>query len=263
MKTLIIGDIFGKPGRHTIKEVLGKLKKEHEFDLIIANGENLAHGRGMTIKTFNEMREIGIDFFTTGNHVFSNHNIFPELIKTRPRIIRPANFPEGNIGHGHRILSIKKKKILIINLTGRVFMERNYDCPFRKIDQILAEHKKEKLDGILVDFHAEATSEKMAMKHYLDGRVTALLGTHTHVPTADSEITSKNMAYVTDIGMTGPTDSVIGVTKESVIESFLKQSNFKLDAAPGPCIFNAVMIEILGWNKAKNIEHIQIKHETM
>lgn len=258
MKILVIGDIIGKPGRLATKKAIKELKKDHKIDLIIANGENLAHGLGMTAKTYKEMREAGVDVFTTGNHVLKRPEIFPEMEKKNPKILRPANFPPGNIGKGYQVITIKKKKILIINLNGRVFIDHNYDCPFRTVDQILDEHKKSKLDGILVDFHAEATSEKIAMKHYLDGRVSALWGTHTHIPTADAEITAKGLAYITDVGMVGPTDSVIGVEKERILENFLKQTSFRLEVAVGRCIFSAVMIELTGRNRSKSIEFIQM-----
>ena len=165
MKILLIGDIIGKSGRKATTQVIKNLKKEHSFDLIVANGENMAHGIGMTKRTFEEMKEAGIDFFTSGNHIYDKSDIFPEMEKKLTKIIRPANFPEGNIGYGHRLLTIKKKKILIINLIGRVFFKHNYDCPFKKFDEILNEYKKDKPDIILVDFHAEATSEKIALKH--------------------------------------------------------------------------------------------------
>ena len=258
MNILFIGDIIGKAGRNTAKRAVAQLKKDHKIDFVIANGENLAHGLGMTVRTYQEMREAGIDFFTTGNHIYNKPDIFPELEKKSTKIIRPANFPPGNPGIGHQIIKKGSKQILIINLNGRVFMDHNYDCPFRAVDQILEDHKKVKLDGIFVDFHAEATSEKIAMKHYLNGRVSALVGTHTHVPTADAEVTDKGLAYITDVGMTGPTDSVIGVEKESIIESFLKQTNFKLEVAEGRCIFNSVMVEIIGCTCSKSIDLVQM-----
>ncbi len=258
MNILFIGDIVGKPGRNATKKAIKQLKDEHNIDLVIANGENLAHGLGITLKTSKEMCEAGVDFFTSGNHIYKNKDIFKEMEKKSTRIIRPANFPPGNVGKGYRVISKKGKKLLVINLTGRVFFDHNYDCPFRAIDQILDEHKKTKLDGIIIDFHAEATSEKIAMKHYLDGRVSALIGTHTHVPTADAEVTQKSMAYITDVGMTGPTDSVIGVEKKSILESFLRQTKFKLEVAKGSCVFNAVMLEITGRSKANSIELIQM-----
>ena len=232
MKILVIGDIVGKPGRLATKKAIMELKKDHDIDLVIANGENMAHGLGP--------------------------EIFPEMEKKNTKIIRPANFPPGNVGKGYQVITLKKKKILIINLNGRVFINHDYDCPFRAVDQILDKHKKAKLDGILVDLHAEATSEKIAMKHYLDGRVSALWGTHTHIPTADAQISKKGLAYITDIGMVGPVDSVIGVEKENILESFLKQTKFKLEVAKGRCIFNAVMIEITGRTRSKSIDLVQM-----
>ena len=265
MKILVIGDIVGRPGRKAAKEAILKLKKKHRFDLIIANGENLAHGSGITLTTLKEMREAGVDIFTTGNHIWRHPEVFPEMQKDNTIILRPANYPPSNLGHGQRLLKVKNKKILVINLIGRVFMDKAYDCPFRKMDEILGRFEKEKLDAILVDFHAEATSEKAALKHYLDGRVTALWGTHTHVATADAEVTAKGTAFITDVGMTGPTDSIIGAVKEPVLESFLKQIPFRLDVAEGACIFNAVVIEITGKGlpdsqagKAKSIKPIRL-----
>ena len=257
MKILIIGDIIGSPGRRATKEAIRQIKNEQEIDCVIANGENISHGIGMTKKNFEEMREAGIDFFTTGNHILKKPDIFPEMEKKKVRVIRPANFPPGNPGKGYEILEVGKKKLLIINLIGRVFMSHHYDCPFREADKILEEFKDTKLDGILVDFHAEATSEKVALKHYLDGRVAALWGTHTHVPTADAEVTEKGMAYITDLGMVGPTNSIIGDAKESIIESFLKQTHFKLDVAEGRCVFNAIVIEMTGRHSCKSIAFIQ------
>ncbi len=247
MNILFIGDIVGKPGRLATAQALRKLKKEHTLDLVIANGENLAHGKGMTDRTFAEMREAGVDFFTTGNHILSKPEIYAEMQKKDTRVLRPENFPEGNIGMGHRVLAVGKKKLLVLNLIGRVFMPHAYDCPFRTADRILEQHKKTKLDGIFVDFHAETTSEKIAMKHYLDGRASVLVGTHTHVPTADAEVTKKGLAYMTDVGMTGPTDSVIGARKDNVIESILLQKHFQHEVAEGPeCVFNAVLVQVTG-----------------
>ena len=259
MKTLIIGDIFGKPGRRMTKKVIKKLREEYEIDFIIANTENLAHGSGMTLATFNEMKEAGIDFFTTGNHIFKKKEIFPELEKESTKILRPENFPPANPGKGHQVIQINDQQILIVNLMGRVFMRHDYDCPLRTIDRVLEQYQKETFDAIFVDFHGEATSEKIAFKHYVDGRVTAVWGTHTHVPTADEEVTQKGTAYITDVGMVGPMDSVIGSKKEEIIESYLKQDKFRLDVAPdGPCVFNAILIESNDM-KAEKIQRIQIK----
>ncbi len=259
MNFLLIGDIMGRPGRKTAQRAIEEIRQEHEVDLVIANGENLAHGAGMTQKTYDEMREAGVDFFTSGNHIYDKEGIIPELQKENTRVIRPANFPPGNIGQGYRALNVDGKKVLIVNLIGRVFMHRNYDCPFLAMDRILREHEAEELEAVLVDFHAEATSEKVALKHYLDGRVTALWGTHTHVPTADEEVSEKGTAYQSDLGMTGPSDSVIGVAKESVVQSFLKQVSFKLEVPEGPCVFNALLIESKN-RKAVSVQRIQKKY---
>ncbi len=257
MKILIIGDIIGRPGREATRTGIRKMKREHEIDLVIANGENVSHGIGMTQKNFEELREAGVDFFTSGNHILKKPDIFQEMSKKEVRVIRPANFPPGNPGKGYEVIEVGKKKLLIINLIGRVFMSHSYDCPFRKADEILKEFSESKLDGILVDFHAEATSEKAALKHYLDGRVSALWGTHTHVPTADLEVTKKGMAYITDLGMVGPTDSVIGCSKESIIDSYLLQTHFKLDVPSGRCVFNAIILELTSEKSCASAHFVQ------
>ncbi len=260
MKVLVIGDIFGRPGRETTKKAIEALKDQHDIDLIIANGENLAHGAGMTKKTYREMLDAGVDYFTTGNHIYDNPDIFEELDKKSTKILAPANYPPGNIGKGYDIITVNKKKVLLINLMGRVFIDKDFDCPFRKIDEILEETKKEKLEAILIDLHAEATSEKIAFMHYVNGRASVLWGTHTHVPTADADISEEGLAYITDVGFTGPTAGVIGVKKENIINSFLKQGKFKMDVAEGPTVFNAVLVEIEGM-KAKSIEQISLKYD--
>lgn len=256
MKILFIGDIVGRPGRETTKKAINKLKVQYEIDVVIANGENMAHGKGFSLKGFTELKD-DVDLFTGGNHTWADQDILTEVNKADTKIIRPANFPPGNEGKGVQIIHKKGKKILVINLIGRVFFHHNYDCPFRTIDEILKDQLKNQFDAVLVDLHAEATSEKAAMRHYLDGRVTALVGTHTHVPTADAIITKQAMAYITDVGMVGPIDSIIGAEKKAILNSFLKQTPFKLDVPHGPCIFNAVMIEIEKY-EAKKIEPIQL-----
>lgn len=258
MKLLIIGDIVGKSGRRATQKAIEILKKDHDFDLIVANGENMAHGSGMTKKTFQEMCNAGIDFFTSGNHILKKNDIFSELEKEKPLIIRPANFAPGNEGIGYRLLQVKDKKILIINLIARVFMGRHYDCPFREADRLL-ENFSDEADFVLVDFHGEATSEKIAMKHYLNGRVAALWGTHTHVPTADFEVTEKGMAYITDIGMVGAKDSILGAEKEPILNSFLTQKSFALNPAEGRCVFNAIMLNLISNGVSDDIDLIQME----
>ncbi len=261
MKIIFIGDIVGRPGRKTVKEILPALKEEYSPDIVIANGENMAHGRGISEESVSEMQDAGITFFTSGNHIFANAPAVPKLDDKKFPVIRPANFPPGNPGRGYQIIETGKlQKVLIVNLMGRVFMKQNYDCPFRTMDQIIAEHAGDNLSAIIVDIHAEATSEKVALGHYLNGRVSAVIGTHTHIPTADSTILSEGTAYITDVGMVGVTDSVIGVQKEPVIKGFLTQMPFKYEIVDGPSIFASVLIEIDdSTGKATDIKQI-IKH---
>ena len=261
MKILFVGDIVGRPGRNATKELLPKLKEKYSPDVIIANGENVCHGRGISEETIKELQGAGITFFTSGNHVYANKQGLAKLDDKKFPVIRPANFPPGNPGRGYQVIeTAKMQKILVINLIGRVFMRQNYDCPFRTTDAILEEHKTEQIDAVLVDMHCEATSEKIALGHYLDGRVSAVIGTHTHVPTADAAILSEGTAYITDVGMVGVEDSVIGVEKEPIIKGFLTQMPFKYEIADGPTIFAAVYIEIDDTTKkADKIEQI-IEH---
>jgi len=258
MKILFIGDIVARPGRRTVKELLPAIREEYSPDVIIANGENMAHGRGISEETVKEMQEAGVTFFTSGNHIFANPVAVPKLDDKKFPVIRPANFPPGNPGRGYHVIETGKlQKILIINLIGRVFMKQNYDCPFRIADQIINEHMCDNLSATIVDFHAEATSEKVALGHYLDGRVSAVVGTHTHIPTADPTILSGGTAYITDVGMVGVTDSVIGVQKEPIIKGFLTQMPFKYEIVDGPSIFAGVLIEIdESTKKATDIKQI-------
>lgn len=261
MKILFIGDIFGEGGRRMVKKTLPSLIKEEEPDLVITNAENLSHGNGFTTKAIKEMRDAGVDFFTNGNHVWGNNDGAKHLDDPNFPVIRPANFPSDDIpGDGYRIIKDSKgNKVLVVCLMGRVFMKKDYDCPFIKMDQILEEVKKEKLAAIFVDFHAEATAEKYALAHYLDGRVSALIGTHTHVPTADSHILEDGTAFMSDAGMVGAVDSVIGVKKDIIIKSFLTQLPVKHEPeTSGQMVFSSVMVEIdEKTKKALNIHHIQ------
>jgi len=256
---LFIGDIIGRVGRETVKKVLPDLKKEKEIDFVIANAENLAHGMGVTEKTVAEMLEAGVDLLTSGNHLWDKKDYQGVLEKHPEAIIRPANYPPEVPGKGYRICKIGGSKILVLNLIGRVFFPDDYDCPFRKADEILEEFKNENLGGIIIDFHAEATSEKNALGFYLDGKVSAVIGTHTHIPTEDYCILPKGTAYVTDTGMTGPLDSVLGVKKEIIIKNFLTQmpQHFEVQDE-GEGIFNAVYLEIDPKTKrAKKVEKIK------
>ncbi|MGB9802875.1 TIGR00282 family metallophosphoesterase [Desulfofundulus sp.] len=242
MRLLFIGDIVGRPGRRALKENLPGLLQELDIDFVVANGENAAGGNGITREVARELLASGIDVITMGNHVWDHKEIF-DLIEQEKRILRPANYPPGVPGTGFYLGEDgHNRKVAVLNLAGRVFMSE-LDCPFRKVDQLLSQ-----LGGltrvILVDFHAEATSEKMAMGWYLAGRVSAVCGTHTHVQTADERILPGGTAYITDVGMTGPRDSVIGVKKELVLNKFLTQLPRRFEVAAGPYQFNAVVIDV-------------------
>jgi metallophosphoesterase (TIGR00282 family) len=243
IKILFIGDICGKLGRRAIKEMLPNLKNTLKPDLVIANAENIAHGTGITESTLKEILDAGVDYCTNGDHAFDQ----PKQIDVYNKlpIIRPANFPPEAPGKGYAIIEKNGHKILLINLVGRVFMSMDYDCPFRKLDEILANLPDKKLSAIIIDMHAEATSEKISLKHYADGKASAILGTHTHVPTADAEITSKGTAYITDVGMTGFADGCIGISKENIIKMFLTQVKQEhIIPETGKAILNAVLITV-------------------
>jgi 2',3'-cyclic-nucleotide 2'-phosphodiesterase len=237
LRILAIGDIIGKPGRNAVRDLLPGLRREHRINLIIGNGENTAGGIGITPSTAQELFDSGIDVITTGNHVWAHKDIIPYL-DGNLAVVRPLNYPPSAPGRGY----LYKDGVLVVNLIGRTFMG-NFDCPFRAMDQLLSKVEG-KSNIIIVDFHAEATSEKVAMGWYLDGRVSAVLGTHTHVGTIDGRILSGGTAYVTDIGMVGPLNSVIGDDPHAVIDRFLTQMPSRLPVADGPVVFNAVLIEV-------------------
>jgi len=251
LRILTIGDIIGKPGRTAVKEILPGLCYEHKIDLVVGNGENAAGGLGLTPSTAEELFDSGIDVITTGNHIWAYKEIIPYL-DSEPPLLRPLNYPPTNPGRGYLL----KKKVLIVNLVGRVFIG-NFDCPFRAMDQLLAELEHKSIP-IIVDFHAEATSEKVAMGKYLDGRVSAVLGTHTHVGTIDAHILPGGTAYVTDIGMVGPIDSVIGDDPDSVLDRFLTQMPSRLSVGKGKVSFDAILVEVdENTGKAVDIKRIQ------
>jgi metallophosphoesterase (TIGR00282 family) len=237
MIILAIGDIVGKPGRQAVHAFVPDLRKEYGIDLVIANGENTAGGFGLTFSTAQELLDDGVDVITSGNHIWAQKEIIPYLDEDIP-ILRPLNYPSGVPGRGYLL----KNKTLVVNLIGRTFMT-SYECPFRTMDALLAE-LSQKAKVIIVDFHAEATSEKVALGRYLDGRVSAVLGTHTHVGTIDARILSGGTAYVTDIGMTGPEDSVIGDDAEAVIQRFLTMLPHHLSVGKGKPVLNAIMVEV-------------------
>jgi len=245
MKILFFGDIVGRLGREAIKKHLPDIQKKLRPDFILANAENLAHGSGISEKTIREMQAAGIDFFTSGNHILDNQNGLDYLKKTDVPIIIPANLDMKCPGKIYQIITINGTKILIMNLLGQVFINKKTTSPFKTADLILAAAKKEKPNIILVDIHAEATSEKQALWYYLDGRVSAVFGTHTHVATANPRISKKGTALVEDIGMVGAQDAVLGDKKENVLERFLTGQKVALEPAEkGPIIINGVLLDI-------------------
>jgi metallophosphoesterase (TIGR00282 family) len=263
MRILFIGDIFGKPGRTIVQDRLAGLVQDHAIDLVIANGENSAAGFGITPRLAEELFELGIDVITTGNHVWDKREIIDyfESADGNPhsparRLLRPANYASGLPGWG--VYEGKKHDVpyAVINLQGRVFMVAN-DDPFRVVDQLL---KNVKAKIVFVDIHAEATSEKISMGWYLDGRVTAVVGTHTHIPTADERVLPGGTAHITDVGMTGPYDSVIGVKKELVIARFLNNMPARFEAATGDVRLCGVVVDCDNLTgHARSIERVMVR----
>ncbi|MFC1897083.1 TIGR00282 family metallophosphoesterase [Chloroflexota bacterium] len=237
MLILAIGDIIGKPGRQAVLELLPDLRQQYEVNLVIANAENTAGGLGLTSSIAKELLNAGVDILTSGNHIWAQKEIIPYLEGDMP-ILRPLNYPPSVPGRGY----IVNSQAIVVNLIGRTFMG-DFDCPFRAMDKLLAKLEP-KPPVIIVDFHAEATSEKMAMGRYLDGRVSAVLGTHTHVGTVDAQLLPKGTAYVTDIGMVGPIDSVIGDETETVLQRFLTAIPHRLSVGKGKVMLNAILVRI-------------------
>lgn len=264
LKIIFLGDIVGKIGRKGVIAELPKLKKKYKPDLVIANAENLAHGKGVTEKTLQEMLAAGIDFFTSGNHIWSNPVDIDRLLSDgKIPIVRPANYPAGTPGYGHKIVEVGVHKILIVNLIGRVFFKENFDCPFRAMEQIFAENKNEKFAAVIIDFHAEATSEKNTLARYFDGQVSLIVGTHTHVQTADEQILKNGTAYITDAGMVGYKDSSLGVDLKNVINQFLTQTptSFEIPET-GTCQVDGIFAIIKPeTGKAESIERIKLDIE--
>lgn len=251
LKILFFGDIVGKPGRRGVIKFLEEFEEEKP-DLILANGENLAAGKGMTKAKYDEMIAAGINLFTSGNHIWDNEEFLSYLGKKDIKVIRPANYNDSLPGKGFELLKIKDIKVVVANLQGRVFMPEDIEDPFVTAKNI-ADQFKDSI--IIIDFHAEATSEKIALGYYLDGRISALFGTHTHVQTADEKILPLGTAYITDVGMCGPAESVLGVEKEIIIEKFLTQMPHFHEIAKGDTIINAIILTIN--KKTKRIEEIK------
>lgn len=262
MKILLIGDIFARPGREAVKKVLPALRDERGIDLVIANAENLHHGKGVSDAKIQEMKAAGVDFFTSGNHIWKVPEIFVEMEKAGYPLIRPANYPGDAPGKGFEIIEVGGEKIAVINLMGRVFMPGNLDDPFAKAEEILEEVGKlgKDLKAIIVDFHGEASAEKKAFAMNLDGKVSVVYGTHTHVPTADEMILAGGTAFQTDVGMTGVLESVIGADQQAIIEGFMTQRPVKHEVAEGKAYFNALMVETNDQTGlAVKVERIQLR----
>jgi len=247
---LMIGDVIGRPGRETVEALLPGLRQKYGVNLVIANAENIAGGLGVTLNTAKALLSAGVDVLTSGNHIWSHKEIIPYLDGDMP-ILRPLNYPPGVEGRGYLVTG----QAMVVNLMGRTFIG-NFDCPFRAMDKLLADHKG-KPPVVIIDFHAEATSEKMALGRYLDGRVSAVLGTHTHVGTIDAQLLPGGTAYVTDVGMTGPVDSIIGDDIEAVMRRFLTMIPHRLSVGKGKTVFNAIMVEIDDTSgRAKSIDRL-------
>lgn len=261
MRILFIGDVIGKPGRKILSQCLNELKVEERIDFTIANAENLAHGFGVTRTVFQELMETGVDFCTSGNHIWDRKEIY-SFIDDEPALIRPANYPPGSPGRGFAVISPESlPEIGIVNLAGRVFMEP-LDNPFLVITPILEEISK-RTKIIFIDFHAEATSEKIAFGHFMDGKASAVIGTHTHVQTGDESILPGGTAYITDVGMTGGHDSVIGVTKEPIIERFLLLQPRRFEPSIKDLRISYVVVEIdIVSSKAVSISRGQTKNSS-
>lgn len=257
MKILFIGDIIGEPGRNTVAKLLPRVRQQYGIDLVIANGENAAAGFGITPKIAQDLFELGIDVLTSGNHIWDKKEVM-DYLDRESRLLRPANYPSGAPGTGSHIWEADSgDRVGVLNLSGRVFMTP-IDCPFQVGKKEVA-RLKEKTDIIIVDFHAEASSEKVAFGWFIDGQVTAVIGTHTHVQTADERVLPHGTAYITDAGMTGPHDSVIGIRTDMALEKFLTGTPKRFDIAKGPTIFNAVVVDVNTRNgKAEKIERINV-----
>jgi metallophosphoesterase (TIGR00282 family) len=257
-RILFVADVVGHPGREAVKALLPALKKEVGADLAIVNGENAAGGFGLTAKIAAELKAAGADVITTGNHVFAQKEFVPELPGLE-RVLRPANYPPAAPGQGFCVVEASGQQVLVMNLMGRIFTAENLDNPFRAADAILAANPEPRI--VFCDMHAETTSEKSAMGWYLDGRVSAVVGTHTHIPTADARVLTQGTAYVTDVGMVGPRDGCIGMDKDVVLQRFLTAVPNRFVVASGPVTFNSVLVTISGsTGRATSIQRVDREH---
>ena len=252
----MVGDVFGESGRVALAKLLPRLREEHAIDFCVVNCENAAGGFGVTAAMAKQMLEQGADVLTSGNHIWDKREIV-EFITKDNLLLRPANFPAGTPGVGYVTVKCGPHRVAVLNLMGRVFMTP-IDCPFRKADEILPDLRRE-TPIILVDMHCEATSESQAMGWYLDGRVSAVVGTHRHVQTADERVLPGGTAYITDLGMTGPTEGVIGVDREAILQRFLTQMPVRFEPAKGPAALHGVVIAIEPENgRATDIRRVRV-----
>ncbi len=253
MRILFVGDIYGQRGVDTLKKFLPQIKNDYKPQVIIVNGENAANGRGINKKIYKELMSQGIQMITMGNWVWGNKELYEFIDDSN--VIRPFNYLEAP-GEGYKILNFNQEKVLVVNALGRTFMNGNIENPFTGLKKLLEEVK---CDVSIIDFHAEATSEKVALGHYLDGLATAVLGTHTHVPTLDARKLPKGTLYITDVGMTGPLEGIIGVDRDIVINRFLYGHSVPNQIADGPVQLNAVLMD----TNLKKIKHIHLESETL
>jgi 2',3'-cyclic-nucleotide 2'-phosphodiesterase len=258
VKLLFVGDVVGGIGRRTLAALLPGIRDAHEPDFVVVNGENAAGGVGITQKTARELLDTGADAITLGNHAYRHREVY-ELLDRETRIVRPANYPKGSPGRGHTVVERNGMRLGVVNLSGMLYLEA-VRSPFAEADAALSELNG-KADAVLVDMHAEATSEKVAMGWHLDGRATAVVGTHTHVATADARVLPGGTAYVTDVGMTGPRGGVIGVKRELALERFLTMTNVRFETADDDPWLNGVLMEADADGRATSIEQLLLPAE--
>ena len=259
LKLLFLGDVFGKPGRNAVKRLVPRLVHRHAVDLVVANAENCATGIGVTPDSAEELLAAEVDLLTSGNHIWAKREIVPYLDAPGSRLLRPANYPAGAPGRGHAVVETRDgRKLGVLNLEGRVFM-KDLDDPFRLGERLVAELSARGCKAILVDMHCDATSEKNAMGWFLAGKVSAVLGTHTHVQTADERVLPGGTAYISDLGMTGPSESVIGVEADIVVRKFLTGLPERFETAKGPAQFQGAVVEIdPGSGQALGIQRVSL-----
>ncbi|HMI80185.1 MAG TPA: TIGR00282 family metallophosphoesterase [Solirubrobacterales bacterium] len=256
MRVLFIGDVVGSPGRQGLRQAMPQLRERHAPDLVIVNGENSAGGVGITERTANDLFETGADVITTGNHVYRHREAY-EFLERDERVVRPANYPAGNPGRGHTVVEVGGMRVRVVNLSGGVGL-RVARSPFDTVDSILSHHEQ---DAVIVDFHAEVSSEKVAMGWHLDGRVAAVLGTHTHVPTADGRVLPGGTAHVTDVGMTGPRTSVLGVKPEQALRSLITQMPTRFETATDDVWVMGAVVDVNERGLADSFEQVMVPVE--